>query len=136
MYDYVDRPVAHLDRSPRLLVWAMRRWMRTDAATGCAMRAIATTFQAYGLDCALPHFKLATTVLGSSMRENPERGSATDARDISGRIVHLGGAPHLADALRQLALRLFARDLLCAAPEDGSGGPSQRHGGANDMGNT
>lgn len=156
MYDYVDRPVAHLDRGPQLLVWAMRRWMRTGGATGCAMREIGAAFQAYRLCCALPHFQLAMTALGSSTREGLVLGGATvsehealvlalihtlprcsaaHACDITGRIVHLEAAPHLADALRQLALRLFARDLLCAAPEDRSGGRPQRRGGANDMGN-
>ena len=157
MYEYLDRPVAQLDRGPQLLVWAMRRCARGGPASPCAMREIGTAFHAHRLGCALPHFQLAMTVLDASMREELALGtdavsehealllaligtlprcSADLASDIAGRIVHLEAAPHLADALRQLALRLFARDLLCAAPEDRAGGRPQGRGGANDMGNT
>lgn len=157
MYEYLDRPITQLDRGPQLLVWAMRRWSRGGTANPCAMRDIGTAFHAHRLGCALPHFQLAMTVLDASMREQLTLGSdavtehealllalirtlprcnANHACDIAGRIVHLEAAPHLADALRQLALRLFARDLLCAAPEDRAGGRPRGRGGANDMGNT
>ncbi|WP_347303882.1 hypothetical protein V5740_04480 [Croceibacterium sp. TMG7-5b_MA50] len=156
LYSYIDRPVIALERGPQLLVWAMRRWVRDAADGGDPCREIAAAFHAHRLASVLPHFQLAMTLLTTAMREplllgdesvaehealvlalirTLPCGSLVQAGDIAGQIVHAGAAPALADALRQLALRLFARDLLCA---DQAGRASARppgREGANDTGN-
>jgi len=156
MYDYVDRPVASLDRGGQLLVWAMRRWVKDRAAGSCPCREIGPAFHVYRLTPALPFFQRSMTLLTGSMRQTLALGAAhvseheavvlalirtlparnlDDAADIAGLLVRAEAAPRLADALRQLALRLFARDLLYGVSDGRPGDRRSGRDGMNDTGN-
>ncbi len=47
MYEFVDRPVAQLDRGGQLLVWAMRNWVAAVGARQCPGGRIAGGFAAW-----------------------------------------------------------------------------------------
>lgn len=156
LYTYIDRPVTGLERGAQLLVWAMRRWVRDAATGGDPCREVTAAFHAHRLAAALPHFQQMMALMTTAMREPLDLGddrvsehealvlaligtlprcSLVQAGDITGQIVHVQMAPTLAHALRQLALRLFARDLLCADQAGRAGVRPPGREGANDTGN-
>ncbi|PEQ13789.1 hypothetical protein B2G71_05610 [Novosphingobium sp. PC22D] len=69
MYDFIEQPVANLDRSGRFLVWATRGWARAIAARRCPPRVLMRGFNAHGLMDMLPHFHLAMVLLNLEGRD-------------------------------------------------------------------
>ena len=63
MYDFVDRPVASLDSGGRLLIWAMRHWVRGAGAGRCPCGDVAPAFHKRDLMHAFPHFHVMMAVL-------------------------------------------------------------------------
>lgn len=63
MYEFVDRPVTSLNRSGRLLVWAMRHWVRAAGTGRCPCGDVAPAFHKRGLMPSFPHFHIMMAVL-------------------------------------------------------------------------
>jgi len=63
MYDFVDRPVASLNRGGRMLVWAMRHWVRAVQVGRCPCGDIRPAFEGRTLGAAFPHFHVMMAVL-------------------------------------------------------------------------
>lgn len=63
MYDMIDQPVRSLNRGGRLLVGAMRHWVRAAGAGRCPCGDIGAAFEAHGLMPCLPHFNMMMAVL-------------------------------------------------------------------------
>lgn len=69
MYDFVDRPVSALNEGGRLLVWAMRHWVRAAAAGRCPCGDVAPAFHKHDLMPSFPHFHVMMAVLNRESRE-------------------------------------------------------------------
>ncbi len=63
MYRYLDRTLESLDRRDRLLVAAMRYWVRFMTAGRCPRGAVAPAFRNWGIEDALPDFSMAMAAL-------------------------------------------------------------------------
>jgi len=63
MYDMIDQPVRSLNRGGRLLVGAMRHWVKAAGMGRCPCGDIGAAFQAHGLMPCLPHFNMMMAVL-------------------------------------------------------------------------
>lgn len=63
MYDFVDRPVTSLNRGGRMLVWAMRHWVRAVQTGRCPCGDIRPAFDGKALGAAFPHFHVMMAVL-------------------------------------------------------------------------
>lgn len=62
MYDFIDRPVASLDPGGRLLVWAVRHWVRGAGAGRCPCGDVAPAFHKRDLMHVFPHFHVMMAV--------------------------------------------------------------------------
>lgn len=65
MYRYLDRPLAGLAGRDRLLVSAMRFWVRFMAVGRCPCGAVAPAFRNWGIEEALPDFSMAMAALNT-----------------------------------------------------------------------
>jgi hypothetical protein len=63
IYDFIDRPVTSLNRGGRLLVRAMRHWVRAAQAGRCPCGDIRPAFDDAAVADALPHFHVMMAVL-------------------------------------------------------------------------
>ncbi len=66
MYDFVDRPVTSLNRGGRLLMWAMRHWVRAASAGRCPCGDVAPAFHKRDLMASFPHFHVMMAVFNSN----------------------------------------------------------------------
>lgn len=69
MYDFVDRPVSSLNRGGRMLVWAMRHWVKAASAGRCPCGDVAPAFHKSGLMPSFPHFHVMMAVLNREALE-------------------------------------------------------------------
>jgi len=63
MYDFIDQPVRSLNSGGRLLLWAMRHWVKAASTGRCPCGDIASAFQTHHLMAAMPHFNILMAVL-------------------------------------------------------------------------
>jgi hypothetical protein len=75
MYEFVDRPVLSLNRSGRLLVWAMRHWVKAASMGRCPCGDVAPAFQKHGLMPSFPHFHVMMAVFNREAVERLRFGS-------------------------------------------------------------
>lgn len=80
MYDFIDRPVTALNRGGRLLVWAMRHWVRAVQAGRCPCGDLRPTFESRALGAAYPHFHGMMAVLNRYATEQMRFGAVDCAR--------------------------------------------------------
>lgn len=109
MYDFVDRPVTSLNRGGRMLVWAMRHWVRAVQLGRCPCGDIRPAFDGKALGAAFPHFHVMMAVLNhhavEKMRFGPvdcERVSEHEALVMA--MVCAAREPDLARAERAASL--------------------------------
>lgn len=82
MYDFVDRPVASLNRGGRLLIWAMRHWVRAVQNARCPCSDVGPAFHKSDLMAGFPHFHVMMTMLNRHARETLRFG-AVDCMRVS-----------------------------------------------------
>ena len=82
MYDFIDRPVTALNRGGRLLVWAMRQWVRAVQAGRCPCGDLRPAFESRTLGAAFPHFHEMMAVLNRHAVEQMRFG-AVDCERVS-----------------------------------------------------
>jgi len=82
MYDLIDRPVKSLNLGGRLLLWAMRHWVKAAGAGRCPCGDIAAAFETYALMASLPHFHMLMAVLNREAL-TPLRFAAIDCARVS-----------------------------------------------------
>jgi len=109
MYDFVDRPVTSLNRGGRMLIWAMRHWVRAIRAGRCPCGDIRPAFEGKALGAAFPHFHVMMAVLNrhavEKMRFGPvdcEQVSEHEALVLA--MVRAARGPDLARAERTASL--------------------------------
>lgn len=141
MYDFIDRPIGHLDQGGRFLVWSMRFWVRAMHKGICPTTEIGSAFEQRDMGDALPHFNMAMIILNRHARENLGFGpvpcrrvheaealllsilsatrheSATRTRQTLALMVEAEWVGPLLAALSALATRLGSVSLLPQAPD-------------------
>lgn len=70
MYDLIDRPAAHLNRSGSVILLAMRLWARRTAAGKCSCVELRAMFDAHGFRSSTEPFRLFMAALQGGARRN------------------------------------------------------------------
>jgi len=74
MYDFVDRPVTSLNRGGRLLIGAMRHWVRAVQAGRCPCGDVGPAFGKWNLMAGFPHFHDMMVALNQNALEKQRFG--------------------------------------------------------------
>lgn len=82
MYDFVDRPVESLNKGGRLLVWAMRHWVRGASEGRCPCGDVGPVFHKWNLMAGFPHFHLMMALLNRHALDKLRFG-AVEAEPVS-----------------------------------------------------
>lgn len=75
MYAFIDRPVTSLNRGGRLLVWAMRHWVRAASAGRCPCGDVGPAFHKWDLMAGFPHFHMLMSLLNRNATERLRFGN-------------------------------------------------------------
>lgn len=82
MYDFIDRPFISLNRGGRMVVSAMRHWVRAASIGRCPCGDVASIFQERDLMVGFPHFHMMMAVLNREALDQL-RFAAVDCERIS-----------------------------------------------------
>lgn len=115
MYRFLDRPVAELDGTCRLLVWAMRNWVAAAQTGRCACARLRPVFAAAGLEPALRDFAFSMHLFNregvGQLRFRPPDCHAVcddEARLLALFAAAIGGVPELEHMAMQLVRAPYA----------------------------
>jgi hypothetical protein len=70
MYDFIDRPVTSLDHGGRLLVWAMRNWVKAAQSRQCPCRTLGAAFAKWKLGEGMATFHRMMLIFNSQSTES------------------------------------------------------------------
>lgn len=141
MYDYIDRPIAQLDPHGRLMISAMRQWVRARELGRCGCNAINAVFTQGGVVEALPEFHMMMAVLNGDGVRRFVLGCICDPLVIDDEavllaLVHAAASGQVAiveeSAARMVAphmTRVFARSLIRLADGLAALSPADQHKG-------
>lgn len=138
MYDYVDRSAASLGPGARIMLWAMRAWVRAVKQRQCPCHALTPGFERWDIAAALPHLSMTMAILNCEAVEpmqfrapchptvNEDEAlllallAIADHRpvkDALSMVVEQAAVPALAIALEGAATVLAQRGLRPTAPD-------------------
>ena len=113
MYNYLDRPVASLDRGAAFLLWAIRTGAAAMVGRRCLGAALGPGFGRSGAEGALPSFAMAMAVLVRDANRTitimPAR-CCTVAEDEAILLSLLGATDDDADARSRAVISLLIDD--------------------------
>lgn len=75
MYAFIDRPVDSLNLGGRLLVWAMRHWVKAASAGRCPCGDVGPAFHKWNLMAGFPHFHMLMALLNRNAATKLQFGS-------------------------------------------------------------